>query len=140
MTFLDGTQRLYSGLTPGQKVQVATISPPLNLRGEKIENKALFYRETLIELTWEPNPLNDDVQKHKVYELNQGQNLLAELPANQFSYTLRNTDKTKVYRFAVTAVDSQSLESEPATITVNGEAPVERSKRHGLNKTLRERW
>jgi len=140
VTFLDGTQRLYSGLTPGQKVQVATISPPLNLRGEKIENKALFYRETLIELTWGPNPLNDDVQKHKVYELNQGQNLLAELPANQFSYTLRNTDKTKVYRFAVTAVDSQSLESEPATITVNGEAPVERSKRRGLNKTLRERW
>jgi hypothetical protein len=137
VTFPDGTQRVYSGLTPGQKVQVASVSPPLNLRGEKIENKALFYRETLIELTWEPNPLNDDVQKYKVYELNQGQNLLAELPVSQFSYTLRNMDKTRVYRFAVTAVDSQGLESEPATIVVNGEAPVERAKRRGLIKTLR---
>ena len=139
VTFPDGTQRVYGRLTPGQKVQVASISPPLNLRGEKIENKALFYRETLIELTWEPNPLNDDVQKYKVYELDQGQNLLAELPANQFSYTLRNTDKAKAYRFAVTAVDTQGLESEPATTTVNGEAPVERSKARGLSKTLRER-
>jgi len=129
VTFLDGTQRVYSGLTPGQKVQVATISPPLNLQGEKIENKALFYRETLIELTWEPNPLNDDVQTYKVYELDQGQNMLAELPATQFSYTLRNMDKNKVYRFAVTAVDSQGLESEPTTVIVNGEAPVERSER-----------
>jgi len=61
--------------------------------------------------------------------LDQGQNLLAELPATQFSYTLRNMDKNKVYRFAVTAVDSQGLESEPATVIVNGEAPVERSER-----------
>ena len=139
VTFPDGTQRVYGGLTPGQKVQVASISPPLNLRGEKIENKALFYRETLLELTWEPNPLNDDVQNYRVYELNQGQNLLAELPANQFSYTLRNMDKTKVYRFAVTAVDSQGLESEPATTTVNGEVPVDRSQRRGLNRTLKGR-
>jgi len=137
VTFPDGTQRVYSGLTPGQKVQVASISPPLNLRGEKIENKALFYRETLIELTWEPNPLNDDVQEYKVYELDQGQNMLAELPADQFSYTLRNMNRDKVYRFAVTAVDSRGLESEPATITINGGAQVERSKRRGLIRTLR---
>jgi hypothetical protein len=127
--FLDGTERVYRDLTPGQKVLVATISPPLNLRAEKIENRALFYRETLIELTWEPNPLNDDVQEYRVYELDQGQNLLAELPASQFSYTLRNMNKDTVYRYAVTAVDSQGLESEPATVIINGAAPVEKSER-----------
>jgi hypothetical protein len=136
--FLDGTERVYRDLTPGQKVRVATISPPLNLQGRKVENRALFYRETLIELTWEPNPLNDDVQAYKVYELDQGQILLDELPATQFSYTLRNMDKDKVYRFAVTAVDSQGLESEPATVTINGEAPVERSERRAA-KSLKRR-
>jgi fibronectin type 3 domain-containing protein len=118
---------------------VASLSPPLNLRGEKIENKALFYRETLIELTWEPNPLNDDVRKYKVYELDQGQNLLAELPANQFSYTVRNMDKATAYRFAVTAVDSQGLESEPSVTAVNSGTLVERSQRRGLKIALRRR-
>ncbi len=139
VTFPDGTQRVYSDLTPGQKVQVASISPPLNLRSVKIENKALFYRETLIELTWEPNPLNDDVQNYRVYELDQGQNLLAELPANRFSYTVRNLDKAKAYRFAVTAVDGQGLESEPAATAVNSGILVEQSLRRGLKIILRRR-
>jgi hypothetical protein len=69
--------------------------------------------------------------------LDQGQNLLAELPATQFSYTLRNMDKDKLYRFAVTAVDSQGLESEPATTSINGEAQVERSKRRAVRNLKR---
>jgi hypothetical protein len=137
VTFPDGRQRVYSGLAPGRKVNVASISPPLNFQGEMIENLALFYHETLIELKWEPNPLNDDVQGHRLYELDQGQNLLAELPASQFSFTLRNMDKSRAYRFALTAVDSQGLESEAVTATVNGQIQVERSGRRGQQKTLK---
>jgi hypothetical protein len=135
MTFLDGTTKTLTNLTPGQKIQVAFISPPLNFAGIKKENKALFYRETLIELSWEANPLNTDVQKYKIYTVDQGQNLLAELPGNQFSYTLRDMDKTQSYRFAVTAVDSQGLESEPAYTTIDGGTSKERLRRSGLRKS-----
>ncbi|MGB7295120.1 MAG: FG-GAP-like repeat-containing protein [Candidatus Aminicenantales bacterium] len=139
VTFPDGTQKIYADLTPGQKVLVAPISPPLELQGRMIENKALFYRETLIELTWQPNPLNNDVRTHRVYEMNQGQNLLAELPGTQFSFTVRNLDKTKAYSFAVTAVDSQGLESEPVKISVNGSSEVERTGRQLMMKNLKEK-
>jgi len=137
VTFPDGTQKVYANLTPGQKVLVASISPPLDFQGRMIENKALFYRETLIELTWQPNPLNNEVQRYRVYEMDQGQNLLADLPGNQFSFTIRNTDKTHAYSFAITAVDSQGLESVPATISVNGGTLVERTRRQGLKKSLK---
>jgi hypothetical protein len=137
VTFPDGTQRVYSDLTPGQKVLVATISPPLEFQGEMIENKALFYRETLIELAWQPNPLNNDVQSYRLYELYQGQNLLAELPGTQFSFTIRNIDKAKAYSFAITAVDSQGLESEAATTSVNGGTPVEKTRHQGIRRTLK---
>jgi len=137
VTFQDGTRRVYGGLTPGQKVEVASVAPPLNLNFKKIENKALFFRETLIEITWEPNPLNDDVEHYRVYELDQGQSLLAELSASDFSYTLRNIDKDKVYRFAVTAVDSLGQESEPAVTDGNAGALVDRSRRRALNRTLK---
>ncbi len=134
VTFPDGTQRVYANLVPGQKIQVASISPPLDFQSQMIENKALFYRETLIELSWQPNPLNTDVQEYRIYEIIQGQNLLAELPGNQFTFTIRNADKTKAYRFAITAVDSQGLESEPATTSVNGTTQVERLSRQKFKK------
>ena len=137
VTFPDGTQRVYAGLAPGQTVGVASVAPPLNLRGEKIENKALFFRETLIELSWEPNPLNDDVENYRVYELSDGQSLLAEVPASDHSYALRNTDKDRVYRLAVTAVDSRGVESEPAVTTVNAGIPAERLKRRGQSRNIK---
>jgi hypothetical protein len=137
VTFPDGSQRIYADLAPGQKIQVASISPPLDFAGRMIENKALFYRETLIELTWQPNPLNNDVQSYRLYEVNQGRNLLAELPATQFSFTIRNMDRNKAYSFAITAVDSQGLESTPTTVSVNGGPVVERTRRQAVRKILK---
>ena len=137
VTFQDGTQRVYSGLAPGQKVGVASVSPPLNLHGEKVENKALFFHETLIELTWEPNPLNDDVENYRVYELNAGQSLLAEVSASDYSYTLRNIDRNRAYRLAVTAVDSLGVESDPAVTTVNAGNPAVRLQRGGRSRNTK---
>jgi hypothetical protein len=137
VTFQDGTQRVYAGLQPGRTVGVASVSPPVNLHGETIENKALFYRETLIELTWEPNPLNDDVGSYRVYELNGGPNLLAEVAASDHSYTLRNVDKDRVYRLAVSAVDSLGVESEPAVTTVNGGTPAGRLRRSEQSRNMK---
>ncbi|MEW5900451.1 MAG: fibronectin type III domain-containing protein, partial [Acidobacteriota bacterium] len=136
VTFPDRSERIFTNLTPGQKIEVAAISPPLNVEGRKIENRALFYRETIVELTWEPNPMNNDVQKYRIYE--EGV-LLGEVPATQFSYTIRNLDKNKSYRFAVTAVDSQGLESEPAYASVNPAVREERSSLRVLRTTTKDK-
>ncbi len=134
VTFLDGQQKTLRNLAPGQKIQVASISAPLNFQGKKIENKALFYRETLIELSWEPNPQNTGVAKYRLYQVDAGQTLIAEVSASQFSYTLRNMDKAKTYIFAITAVDETDNESESATLTVSGASTKEITRRQGLTR------
>jgi hypothetical protein len=138
VTFLNGEQRIFRDLTPGQKIQVASIMPPLNFEGRKIENKALFYHETLIELAWEPNPLNNAVQKYRLYEIEPVQVLLAELPVDILAYSVRNVDKTKPYRFALTAVDTNGSESQPVYATVNEGASQTEIRRRGFQKGLKE--
>jgi hypothetical protein len=137
VTFLDGRQKTFQNLTPGQRIQVALISPPLNFQGVKKENNALFYRESLIELIWEPNPLNTNIQKYRIYEANGSLSLLAEVPGNQFEWTIRDVSKTKAYRFAVSAVDDAGSESEPAYTVVNGGSSEETEKRRGVFRTLK---
>jgi hypothetical protein len=137
VTFLDGRQKTFLNLTPGQRIQVAMISPPLNFQGVRKENKALFYRESLIELHWEPNPLNTSVQKYKLYEADPALTLLAEIPGNQFEWTIRDVSKTKAYRFALSAVDEAGSESEPATTVVNGGSKEETDKRRGVFRILK---
>jgi hypothetical protein len=137
VTFLDGRQKIFQNLTPGQRIQVAVISPPLNFQGVKKENKALFYRESLIELSWEPNPLNSSVQMYRIYQAQPSLNLLTEVPGNQFEWTIRNVNKTQAYRFAVTAVDDAGSESEPAYTVVNGNGSAETEKQRGVFRTLK---
>lgn len=137
VTFLDGRQKTFQNLTPGQKIQVAPISPPLNFQGVKKENRALFYRESLIELAWEPNPLNTNAQKYRIYEVAQSWVLVAEVPASQFEWTIRDVNKTKAYRFAIIAVDDAGIESEPAYAVVNGGSNEETEKRRGVFRILK---
>jgi hypothetical protein len=134
VTFLNGRQKTLRNLSPGQKIEVSSISPPLNFLGKKVENKALFYRETLIELSWEPNPQNTGVAKYRLYQVDSGQTLIAEVPAGQYSYTLRNIDKSRTYVFTITAVDEADNESESAGITVSGGPAKEITRRQGLGR------
>jgi fibronectin type 3 domain-containing protein len=83
-------------------------------------------------LSWEPNPQNTDVAKYRLYQVDAGQTLIAEVPASQFNYTLRNMDKAKAYVFAITAVDEASNESESAPVTVSGGPTKEITRRQGL--------
>ena len=136
VTFPNGSVKTFANLSPGQKIYVSSLSPPLNFRCVKVENKTLFYRETLIELTWEPNPDNTDVAAYRIYEVSQGRDLLAEVPGNQFSYMMRDVDKTRAYYFAITAVDGAGHESGPAYSTTNGNATQRESQRLRLQKEI----
>jgi hypothetical protein len=98
------------------------IYPPANFAGEILENKALFYREYMHELTWEANPLNRDIEKYRIYEID-GVNtiFLAELPATTFEYERRHTLLGKAYTYELWAVDNKGRTgNEPARVTMGG--------------------
>ncbi len=137
ITFLNGKERVFRNIAPGQKLVVSYILPPLHFTGRKIENRALLYRETLIELSWEPNPMNVDVQKYRLYAVDATRVLLAELFADTFLYMIRNVNKSKPYRFAITAVDINNIESQPVYASVNGAASASKIVRQRLLKLLR---
>jgi hypothetical protein len=108
-------------LTVTLEVLAPPIYPPLNFSGLVMENKALFYREYMHKLTWEPNPQNRDITSYRIYEID-GVNtiFLTELPASTLQYTRRHIDKTKEYTYELWAVDEKGRTGdEPATLTLN---------------------
>jgi hypothetical protein len=137
VTFLDGKTKSILNITPGQKIQVAAVFPPVNFAIKRVENKALFYRELIFELSWEANPLNLNVSKYRLYDVTQTPTLVAELPGTQLAYTLRNMDKNKAYLFSLTAVDTGGSESEPVISTPSSRTVVTISKRAATGKTLK---
>jgi len=118
--FLNGEQRTLSGIVPGQKIQTAYILPPVNLTGERKLNKALFYYEDIIQLTWNANPDNKNITKYRIYRIEEWRKLdyLDEISAENLVYYIRNTSNDTQYIFAVTAVDSNNIEGAPAYVTV----------------------
>ncbi len=94
-----------------------TVLPPLNLTGDKYQNRSLLQIEYVIVLKWESNPLNQDIFRYNVYQLDGGKyELLAELNANTFSFTRRRVNDNKQYTFALTAINRDLEESVPVFI------------------------
>lgn len=137
VTFPGGLKKSVLGVTPGRKLQVAAIFAPLDFTVTKVENKALFYRETIFELAWKPNPLNLNVAKYKLYDVTSAKTLLGEFPGTQLTTTLRNMDKTKAYKFELTAVDEWGSESDPASSAAVAGDAVNISRRPASGKILK---
>ncbi len=112
------------------EVLAPPIYPPLNFKGELLENKALFFREYLHHLSWEPNPLNRDIEHYRLYEID-GVNriLLEEFSSSTFEFTRRNIDPSKTYTYELWAVDKKGrMSNEPATLEMSGSLSVTLSK------------
>ena len=137
VTFLDGKTKSVLNVSPGQKIKVGAVFAPLNFKIVKAENKALFYRETIFELSWEPNPLNLNVATYRLYDVTQTKTLIDEFPGTQFKTTLRNMDKSKAYLFALTAVDEAGIESDPVQSTSTSGNAVNISRRPASGKILK---
>jgi hypothetical protein len=122
VTFFDGSKKEKKNISPGQKIQVSYSPPvyaPLNLAGEKKENRALFYIEHLVLLTWQKNPQNTNIEKYRIYRVDESETvLLDEISPDNLSYIIRNVVKNKQYLIAVTAVDSNNVEGDVAYVTV----------------------
>ena len=121
VTFPNGEERITRNISAGQKILVAYILAPLNFSGIREENKALFYRESVISLTWEANPKNINIIKYRIYILeDDGQRtLLDEVYADTFNYLVRGVEKDRPYSFALTAVDDSEAEGAAACTTVD---------------------
>jgi hypothetical protein len=122
VTFFDKLEKVIQNITPGQKIQVAYphVYAPLNFTGSRSENKALFYRESLIMLSWDENPDNENIQKYRIYEMDgENRTFLADVSADTFRYMLRHVNKYRQYRFALTAVDLNDTEGEAAYLTLD---------------------
>jgi hypothetical protein len=79
---------------------------PQNFAVEKMDNKALFYRERIHKLTWQGNPNNKKITKYRIQEVSGGTaTQLIEVDANTLAYTRRNVSRTQTYHYRVVAVD-----------------------------------
>lgn len=112
------------------------IYPPNNLVAEVMENKALFYREYMHKLTWEPNPLNRDIEKYRLYEIDGVNNIfLEEFTATTFEYTRRHTIPGKAYSYELWAVDNKGRTgNDPARVNLGG-TPALQDKEKDTTKT-----
>jgi len=122
LTFLDNTERIIKNINPPKKVFVSYpfVYPPINFKGIRKDNEILFYREKGIYLTWEKNPKNENIIKYRIYIIQNGERtLLEEVSANTFSFFLRTAQDNKQYEFALTAVNKDNKEGNPAYVTVN---------------------
>jgi len=95
------------------------LYPPLNFRGQKVANRSLVQVEYINHLTWESNPLNQNVNTYRIYEFKaETPQLLAELDPTVFQYAHRRVEKDKEYMYRISVVDSLGHEGPPATIKV----------------------
>jgi subtilisin family serine protease len=96
------------------------LQAPVNLQGQRVENRSLFLREHLNYLNWQVNPLNQGagITGYRVYRLSGKRvELIDELAPNQFEYLHHNTDLNS-YTYAVTAVGTDGINGEPAIVKI----------------------
>ena len=95
------------------------ISPPLDFAGQKVLNRSLFRAEYINNLTWTANPANQNIDKYRIYLIDgDTQSLVVELNAGTTSYMIRNVEESKVYTYAIQAVNSDGVASALAYATV----------------------
>lgn len=126
-------------LTVTLDVLAPPIYPPLNFTGQVVENKSMFYREYIQELTWEANPLNRNIEKYRLYEID-GANtyFVAEFPASTFEYTRRHTLKGKSYSYELWAIDNlDRTGTEPAVLTLGTSSLLDREEKEGTTTAIK---
>jgi len=95
---------------------------PSEVSVQNVENRALFTREIINVIKWQPNPRNsgETITKYRIYWLiDEYRSLLAEVDANTFEYWHRKVDEDSTYIYAISAVTEDNRESTPTFVSVN---------------------
>ncbi len=112
-----------------KSLEVLRVYAPNNIQSAFEENRNLFFREYLYDVTWEKNPLNEqygiNVSRYNIYRRHSGSTfyeLLSTVPADTFNYMDRglNANDGGRYEYTVTSVDSQGNESVRQTASGSG--------------------
>ena len=95
------------------------IYSPLNFQGKKVMNRSLFQLEYINILAWEANPANKNIAKYRIYQVEEKQRIfLAEVDSSILSYWHRKVEKTKLYNYALVAVNDEGREGQLALLAV----------------------
>jgi len=95
------------------------IFAPLEVRGEKRENRSLFMKEYINIITWKPNPANKDIKGYRLYRDENGERkLVGEVAEGTFVFFDRAVFKDKKYVYYLVAFNSYGREGQAARIEI----------------------
>jgi len=101
------------------KANFVKILPPSNATGERKLNRSVLISEYVDILNWNPNPVNSDILKYRIYSINGStKNLLAEVDTGTTQYWCRDAENSPC-RYAIAAVNGAGQEGEPAYVDIN---------------------
>ena len=97
---------------------------PLQFEGERVENRSLSQRESIIVLNWQAHPNNSDIEIYRLYEISGSSwTKLADVDASVFTYVHRRVEMNRTYFYALVAVNNAGSEGAPAYWTMTAERP-----------------
>ncbi len=96
------------------------IYAPLQFEGQRVENRSLSQRESIIVLNWQAHPNNSDIGLYRIYEISGPSWFkLADVDASVFTYLHRHVEMNRTYYYAVVPVNNAGSGGTPAYLTVN---------------------
>ena len=100
----------------------ALIYAPIQFEGQRVENRSLSQRETIIVLNWQAHPDNSNITVYRLYEISGSNwNKLADVNVSVFTYMHRNLELNQTYSYALVSVNNAGIEGIPAYLTINNE-------------------
>jgi len=109
-------------LTVSATILPPPIFPPLNFKGVQSSNNTVFYREYVNHLSWEANPLNDDITHYRItieFELNGIETTqILEIESTNFEYTHHNVNPDTEYTYTLQAVNDNGTAGQSDTIVI----------------------
>ncbi|MBA3721836.1 MAG: hypothetical protein H0W88_05490 [Parachlamydiaceae bacterium] len=91
------------------------VLPPSNLKGEVIKNRFLTQTDIVNHLTWKASPDQNVV----IYNIYRNDRLIGNVSSNsRLEFVDHNRKERKLYTYAVEAVDSDELASNPVIYTI----------------------
>lgn len=109
-------------LTVSATILQPPIFPPLNFKGVQESNGSAFYREYVNHLTWNANPLNEDITHYRITiefeKNNMSTTQILEIESSILEYVHHSVDPNTEYTYTIKAVDENGAEGQTATVII----------------------
>ena len=97
----------------------ALVYAPMNLTGERIENRSLSMAEYIARLTWSAHPDNINITGYRITRLEgNGEVTLGVVDASNFMFEEAGVAESGELTYRVYAVRGDGYESDPAVVTI----------------------